>query len=312
MSDLAVSKNQGSIQQSSWGKEQLEIIKSQIALGCSDGELSLFSEVCKSTGLNPFTRQIYAISRKGKMTIQISIDGFRLIADRSGKYAGSETFWCADDGIWRDVWLSSAYPAAAKVCVYKLGIDRPFVGVARWESYRQEFYDKSSSKKKIAETWHNMPDVMLSKCAESLALRKAFPAELSGLYTKEEMDQADQADDLRESRPPTSEDIPYVVSKPIFEDKRYLSPAQIAQIRAMGAELDKEAYISTCRAYGERLSEIPTGLYQSLVDDLLDLKVATVFDGEILVLGEREEEEEEEEMKELKRKADSYPEPPNR
>ena len=166
---------------SNWDSSQIEIIKSQIAKNCTDGELSLFGQVCQRTGLDPFSRQIYAISRGGKMSIQTSIDGFRTIAARSGLYGGSMTEWCGDDGIWRDVWLQSIPPAAAKTTVYRTGSPMPFVAVARYGAYEQ-------SNNQI---WRKMPDLMLGKCSESLALRKAFPAELSGLYTADEMAQAD-------------------------------------------------------------------------------------------------------------------------
>jgi phage recombination protein Bet len=168
-----------------WNNDQIAIIKSQIAKGCSDGELALFGQVCQKTGLDPFSRQIYAIKRGTNMTIQVSIDGFRTIAARSGLYGGSQTYWCGMDGVWKDVWLGSEPPAAAKTEVWRIGSTEPFTSVARFDSYAQKYNGK------LSDMWAKMSDVMIAKCSESSALRKAFPAELSGLYTSEEMAQAD-------------------------------------------------------------------------------------------------------------------------
>ena len=201
-----------------WNNEQISIIKQQIAPKCSDQELALFGQVCQRTGLDPFARQIYAISRRQKdgdqwiekMSIQVSIDGFRLVADRTGKYAGSETYWCGPDSQWVDVWLSPEPPAAAKVLVWKTGSDHSFSGVARFNSYKQEY------KGKLSSMWVKMPDVMIAKCAESLALRKAFPAELSGLYTREEMAQADNDQPVTLTAPapnPITDRFNFIASK---------------------------------------------------------------------------------------------------
>lgn len=146
-------------------------------------DIAFFSQYCQRTQLDPVARQIYAISyyekKSGRQRMQVllSIDGYRIIAQRTGEFEGIETFWCGADGVWKDVWLDKKYPSASKVVVYKKGGNKGISAVALFEEYANL----------DSPIWKKMPALMIAKCAESLALRKAFPSALSGLYTTEEM-----------------------------------------------------------------------------------------------------------------------------
>jgi phage recombination protein Bet len=173
--------------------EKRELLARTLCNGASRDELDLFFNICERTGLDPFARQIYAVRRYDRkagrevMQTQVSIDGFRLVAQRSGEYAGQTAVaYCGTDGRWVDVWLNEEPPAAARVGVYRKGFVEAVVATALFREYAQRSKDGY-----LTGMWGKMPTVMIAKCAEALALRKAFPAELSGLYTPEEMAQAD-------------------------------------------------------------------------------------------------------------------------
>lgn len=191
---------------------QRDLIKRTVAAGTSEEEFELFVEVCRMTGLNPFAKQIYAIMRNAgkdehghwvkRMTIQTGIDGYRLLAARTGALAG------IDDAEYDSE--DTKHPAWARVTVWRLvqGQRMPFTAKARWSEYAATDKDE-----KLTGQWGKMPYLMLGKCAEALALRKAFPAELSGVYTAEEMEQADN--------PPTPyvEPAPSTAVAPSTEDR---------------------------------------------------------------------------------------------
>lgn len=182
--------------QTYWDDKQIAVLQAGGIDGdVTEPELMAFLHECQRRKLDPFSRQIYLIGRhdrrKGRKVYrsQTSIDGFRLIArraaDRSGiDYSYEDTIWFDDKGQRHEVWLSRGVPAAAKVIVVRNG--SRFDAVARYGAYVQT--DRDGEPQGL---WRSMPDVLIAKCAEALALRKAFPEDLGGLYTEEEMAQAD-------------------------------------------------------------------------------------------------------------------------
>lgn len=213
--------------------DALSTLKATIARGTTDQEFALFLHVCKTRRVDPFGKLIYPVKRYDKtmgtevMSLQSSIDYFRLAAERTGKYAGQlGPQWCGPDGVWVDVWLQKNPPAAARVAALRMDFKEPLWTVALWENYCQR--DRNGSPTRF---WANMGPLMIAKCAEALALRRAFPEDLAGLYTADEMQHAQ----------PQHEDGPRAV-EPIS-----VSPV-VARIAASTERLEVDASAETVSA----------------------------------------------------------------
>ncbi len=191
-------------------REQIELIKSTVARNATDDELKLFLYTASRTGLDPLTRQIHFIKRKvwNKRsnsydevgTIQTGIDGYRVVASRNGLAGIEDAVFDSEEAV---------HPNKASVVVYRMveGQRVSFAASARWSEYAQTNKDGEPQA-----MWKKMPYLMLGKVAESLALRKAFPNDLSGVYTNEEMSQAD-------TEAPESEPMkPYQIARVIQID----------------------------------------------------------------------------------------------
>lgn len=183
--------------QTDWTQQQVAALKQLgVSNDATQADLAIFLTQSKRTGLDPFSRQIYMIGRKQKtangyetkQTIQVGIDGLRAIAHRVAQqchevFSMSDTLWADKTGTWHDVWLAAEPPAAAKVSVKRGG--GVFSAVAIFKEYAPVYNGKPSG------VWSSKPALMIAKCAEALALRKAFPSDMSGIYTDDEMSRAE-------------------------------------------------------------------------------------------------------------------------
>lgn len=190
-SDLTVKQDQ-----EDWTQRQIAALKQLgVSNNVTKADLDIFLAQSKRTGLDPFSKQIYMIGRRQKIgntdqyeikqTIQVGIDGLRAIAHRVAQqchevFSMSDTLWADNSGTWHDVWLAPTPPAAAKVSVKRGG--GVFSAVALFKEYVPIYKGKPSGM------WASKPALMIAKCAEALALRKAFPTDMSGIYTDDEME----------------------------------------------------------------------------------------------------------------------------
>ena len=254
--------------QTFWSPNQIAALCQLGLQDANDADLGVFFHQCQRTGLDPFARQIYMVGRwsKGgvKYTIQTGIDGFRLIGRRAAD-AGHETLevtdteWCGPDGAWRDVWLSPEPPAAARVAIIRNG--GRFPAVALFREYGQTTKDGS-----LTQMWREKGALMIAKCAEALAWRKAFPQDLSGLYTADEMAQADnmtvQQVEAKPSKPkpPTAADLMAEAPEAVARDWAHeiesaTTREELLALLDQAPETWREAIISAGKALGAGTAE---------------------------------------------------------
>jgi len=182
--------------QEMWTDKQRAALSALGIRNASNADLAVFMHYCQKTGLDPFSKQIYMICRRekqgdqwiDKQTIQVGIDGFRVIRDRVAARLGIEveyedTIWYDHDGGEHKVWLQDAPPAGCTVVAVKNG--RRFPGTLRFSEYVQTRGDQPVGK------WRDAPAHQIEKCAEAFALRRAFPHDLGGIYLEDEMPRQD-------------------------------------------------------------------------------------------------------------------------
>lgn len=205
-----------------WNEEQIQLIKNTVAKNATDDELKLFLYTAGRTGLDPLTKQIHFVKRGNNMTIQTGIDGYRAIAERTGQLAG------IDDAVYEEG--STGLPLKATVTVYRIvkGLRVGFTASARWNEYVPQGGQSFMYQK--------MPFLMLGKVAEALALRKAFPLNLSGLYTNEEMEQAQSPISTTNSSPQTAQSLPEA-------DKKVTQPKKVDAITKVKISIQKSLLI---------------------------------------------------------------------
>lgn len=157
-------------------QDELDLIRRNYAPGATEDELRMYLYDCKRRGVHPMDRLIHFTKRRGRYTPITSIDFMRMRANATGEFAGKDPVKYEGE---------PGKPGfSATVTVYKMvqGQRCGWTATAWWEEYYPG--------KEHGFMWDKMPRLMLAKCAEALALRQAFPAQLQGLYIKEEMDQA--------------------------------------------------------------------------------------------------------------------------
>lgn len=236
--------------------EQRQIIRDTFANGATDSEFAVLMEVAKARRLNPLLKQIYFVKRwdsqkrREVWSTQISIEGLRSVAERTDQYDGQ------DEPDWQ--YDKDGKLLLCRVKVYRKGVPRPFVGVAHFSEYVQ-----MTKEGKVTKFWSEKPHVMISKCAEAVALRKGFPEDTADLYIPEEMQGGVEESPI--TAPPVPSKLPESVdadfSEAPTEPVEMTAEEQVAEYKEKIAEAPT---LTQLTAVGAALSKKPEAVRNAL------------------------------------------------
>lgn len=231
--------------------EVVATLKATVAQGLSDPEFALFAQYCQGSGLSPFRKEVWAIKAGGRLQIMTGVHGYWAIANSHPQFDGAE------EQIYYD---EKNQIVRAECKIHRKDRKFPSVGVALMNEYRGS-----------SPVWQKMPSVMLAKCAASVAIRKAFPQELAGTYTEEELGAETQATVAAQafSQPQIAEPTYYDLSS-IAEDAR---PKAEEWLRDRGATFDPALGVFVAPKKLDKLfscivSRPPTKTEPSVIDAL--------------------------------------------
>lgn len=183
--------------QTTWTAEQQAAFASIGLDKTPDADRIAYLHICQRLGLDPWAKEVFLIGRNDstqpsgkKWTVQTGIDGFRTMAQRTGRHRGeTDPQWCGPDGEWRNIWSETTPPFAARAGVR---VADPVSGVVfeQWAvCHYTEFVPIYQGRP--MGLWPTKARHMLAKCAKAQAYRAAYPREAAGVYGHEEMHQAD-------------------------------------------------------------------------------------------------------------------------
>ena len=173
--------------------EQWRVLKDAIWPAAKSNEAILMAiDYCRARGLDPFKRIVHIVpvwdSEKKCLveTVWPGIAELRTTAARTGQYAGKDEPRFGDTVEARFGEVDINFPEWCQVTVYRL-IAGERVAFHGARVYWEEAYATKGRSDEPNTMWRKRPRGQLSKCAEAEALREAFPEEIGGDYSVEEM-----------------------------------------------------------------------------------------------------------------------------